>query len=210
MTTLVEESATFDESLGPRERILQASLKLFVEQGYFNTNVPDISKLSKCSVGSIYHHFLNKEEIASQLYLDGVKQFRQAMSNAAQEDVDLNSIIPDLVISLLEFAEDHQLLSKYLWLTRHEEFLNQTVLRPTTIGFDELGRKLSKILKNAIKNDEMPDLSAETIWAILFGIPLAFVRNWLGGYTRRSPRQAAPAIATACLSALKGTTPVKL
>ena len=46
----------------PRERILQASLELFVDQGYFNTNVPDISKKSKCSVGSIYHHFLNKEE----------------------------------------------------------------------------------------------------------------------------------------------------
>ena len=49
------------ESYSPRDRILAAALKLFVEQGYFNTNVPDLSRESKCSVGSIYHNFKNKE-----------------------------------------------------------------------------------------------------------------------------------------------------
>ena len=73
MSQETANAVSIDLDKGPRERVLQASLELFVAKGYFNTNVPDISKLSKCSVGSIYHHFLNKEEIAGMLYEDGIK-----------------------------------------------------------------------------------------------------------------------------------------
>ena len=45
-TTTSPSQDSAESKLGPRERILQAGLKLFVEQGYFNTNVPDISKES--------------------------------------------------------------------------------------------------------------------------------------------------------------------
>jgi len=86
-----------NEDLKPRERILNASLELFVKKGYFNTNVPDISKLSRCSVGSIYHHFLNKEEIASQLYQNGIEQFREALGTAIDPDRELEARISVLV-----------------------------------------------------------------------------------------------------------------
>ena len=66
----------------PRERILAAALKLFVEQGYFNTNVPDLSRESHCSVGSIYHTFKNKEQVATALYEEGISAFRNAPSYA--------------------------------------------------------------------------------------------------------------------------------
>src|SRR5262245_32326893 len=128
------------EGPGPRERILQAALELFVEQGYFNTNVPDISKRSRCSVGSIYHHFLNKEEIASQLYRDGIQQFRQALAAAIDTNATLDKTIRTLVVAFLGFAENHHLLSRYLWLARHTEFLSNKVAQPTVVGFDQLGR----------------------------------------------------------------------
>ncbi|MCB0360228.1 MAG: TetR/AcrR family transcriptional regulator, partial [Bdellovibrionales bacterium] len=193
--------------LGPRERILQASLKLFVEQGYFNTNVPDISKHSRCSVGSIYHHFLNKEEIASQLYQNGIDQFRSAITEAIKTDSDLESTIRDVVVSFLRFAEENRMLSQYIWLARHNEFLNHKVTRPTTVGFDSLGRKLTKIIKGGIRNGELSPLQAEVVWSILFGIPLSYVRDWLDGYTRSSPTEVAPVIASACYAALRGASP---
>jgi len=190
--------------VGPRDRILEASLKLFVEQGYFNTNVPDISKHTRCSVGSIYHHFLNKEEIASQLYLDGIEQFRRALTAALRPNDSLEQNIRSLVEAFLEFAEDHKLLSRYIWLARHHEFLSGSVSSPTTVGLDTLGRNLTKALKNGIRTKQIAPLEAEVIWSILFGIPLSFVRDWLDGYTRQTPKQVAPTIAKACWSALQG------
>jgi AcrR family transcriptional regulator len=194
---------------GPRERILEASLKLFVEQGYFNTNVPDISKHSRCSVGSIYHHFLNKEEIASHLYKDGIQLFRNALTTAVSDDSSLEETVQNLVVSFLKFSENHKLLAQYIWLARHDEFLNHQLTSPTRVGFDPLGRKLTKTIKSAIREGKMPPLAADVIWNIIFGIPLSFVRDWLEGFTKRTPTEAAPVIASACIAALKGATPQK-
>ncbi|MCB0324272.1 MAG: TetR/AcrR family transcriptional regulator [Bdellovibrionales bacterium] len=203
-----EATASADEGtateLGPRERILQAALELFVEQGYFNTNVPDISKRSRCSVGSIYHHFLNKEEIAAQLYRDGILRFREALSESIDPEEDPEKTIRSIVIAFMRFAEEHHLLSRYLWLARHNEFLSDRVRRPTTVGFDELGRRLTKVIKKAVRGGDIPPVKAEVFWSIVFGIPLSYVRDWLDGYTTGSPSGVSASIASACWAGLQG------
>ena len=193
------------EDVGPRERILQASLELFVEQGYFNTNVPDISRLSRCSVGSIYHHFLNKEEIAGQLFRSGIQKFREALSQVVDPDANLETNIRSIVIAFLDFAERNYLLSQYLWLARHNEFLSAKVRHPTVVGFDDLGRRLTKAIKKGIRSGEIPPLKAEVFWSIVFGIPLSYMRDWLDGYTTSTPTEVAPTLAHACWAALQGT-----
>lgn len=192
------------EDLSPRLRILRASLQLFVEQGYFNTNVPDISKASKCSVGSIYHHFLNKEEIAKCIRDEGVRQFRQVMVESLETDkIDLKETILAIVVSMLAFAEAHRLLAQYLWLTRHGEFLKENIRRPTVIGFDALGRLITKHVKTAIRKKEIPRVKAEIFWSIVFGIPLSYIRDWLEGYSKELPTAVAIQISNACWGALQ-------
>lgn len=44
-------------------QILSATLLLFTRQGYFNTSVHDIARESEVSIGSIYHHFKDKEGV---------------------------------------------------------------------------------------------------------------------------------------------------
>jgi AcrR family transcriptional regulator len=193
-----------EENLHPRERILNAALELFVDQGYFNTNVPKISTKSRCSVGSIYHHFINKEEIASSLYKDGIKKFRTALETqiSGHETEPLEKTIRSIVIAFLTFAEDHKTLSHYLWLARHNEFLEGEIAVPTRVGFDSLGRKLTKSIKDAIRSEEIPPVKADILWSIVFGIPLSYVRDWLEGYTSSSPKKVAETLANACWAAL--------
>ena len=191
------------ESYSPRERILAAALKLFVEQGYFNTNVPDLSKESKCSVGSIYHCFKNKEEVASCLYTEGILSFRKALENSIKDSDNIETIIKKLVKSLLSFAEINKQVSKYLWLCRHNEFLTGLVNNPTSVGYDALGRKLAKQIKTAIREDKIIDANATIIWTIIFGIPLSYIRDWLDGYNKETPNNVSEALAECAWQALK-------
>ena len=46
-----------------KNRIIKISRKLFLEQGYENTTVRQILKMSGLSTGRLYHFFKNKEEI---------------------------------------------------------------------------------------------------------------------------------------------------
>ncbi len=189
----------------PKERILAAALDLFVSRGYFNTNVPDISKKSKCSVGSIYHHFLNKEEIGASLYFDGIKQFREAIAADIGNETNLETIVRTVVTSFLNFAQDNETLSRYLWLCRHDEFLSGKVSHPTMVGFDSFGRKLTKSIKTAVRSGEVPSLKADIFWAIVFGMPVSYVRDWLDGFTSTSPKEAAEILSNSAWNALHGS-----
>ncbi|MCO6432465.1 MAG: TetR/AcrR family transcriptional regulator [Deltaproteobacteria bacterium] len=186
-----------------RERILAAALKLFVEQGYFNTNIPDLSRESKCSVGSIYHNFKNKEEVAVALYEEGIKSFRRALENALNGVSEVSQVVHVVVRSFLEFSEVNYQFSKYLWLSRHNEFMSGVIKSPTMVGFDKLGKSLTKSIKGGIREGKILPLNANIIWTILFGIPMAYVRDWLDGYNPEPPSKVADQLADACWRALK-------
>lgn len=190
------------ESFSTRERILAAALKLFVDQGYFNTNIPDLSRESKCSVGSIYHCFKNKEEVANALYAEGLKAIRQTIENSVKDQNDIEQIIKTIVKSFLAFSEMNTHLSKYIWLCRHNEFMTGIIKHPTRIGFDTFGRKISREIKKAIADGKIRDLKANIIWTVLFGIPLSYVRDWLDGYNSDPPKQVANELSDTCWRAL--------
>jgi len=187
----------------PKQRILAAALKLFVEQGYFRTNVPDLSRDSKCSVGSIYHNFKNKEEVARALYTEGITAFRAALYQALAQVDDVEEFTKKIIISFLHFSEANHQLSKYLWLCRHNEFMTGIIRHPTRVGFDPLGRKLTKTIRRGIQEGKIRPLKANIIWSILFGIPVGYVRDWLDGYNEESPKLVADIIADSCWRALK-------
>lgn len=54
-----------------QERIVEASVKLFIEKGYEQTTIQDILDALNLSKGGLYHHFKSKEAI-----LEAVKQKR--------------------------------------------------------------------------------------------------------------------------------------
>ena len=58
-----------------KQKIFNVALGLFFEQGYSQTTIEDIRKAAEVSVGSLYHHFSNKENFADQLYLEVVEDF---------------------------------------------------------------------------------------------------------------------------------------
>ncbi|MDD2942016.1 MAG: TetR/AcrR family transcriptional regulator [bacterium] len=208
MTEPIDQNIdTVEGDRPPRERILAAALDLFVEQGYFNTNVPDISKKSRCSVGSIYHHFLNKEEIAQNIHKMGLDKFREEVSSAVDSIPSDNTelFIKKLVIAFMSFPERDPIVSRYLWLSRHNEFLSAGTQRPTSVGFDKLGRKMTKVIKKAVRSGIIPELPAELIWSSIFGMPVSYIRDWLDGFSKSRPSEVAPAIADACWAALMST-----
>ncbi len=51
-----------------RESILDAALRLFSEQGYAATPVPDIAAGADVAAGTIYRYFASKEELVNALY----------------------------------------------------------------------------------------------------------------------------------------------
>lgn len=98
-----------------RDRILMSAIRLFVDQGYHVTTIPDIVADSKTSIGAVYHHFGSKEELARQLHQQVVAGFmRRAEATVltltgARERI---RAYVDLLFSLTE--EDHYFVAYLL------------------------------------------------------------------------------------------------
>lgn len=59
-----------------RHAILQAALGCFAQHGVEATTIEMIRAASGASTGSLYHHFGNKERIAAEVYVEGLRRFR--------------------------------------------------------------------------------------------------------------------------------------
>jgi len=95
-----------------QEIILNAAYELFLQKGYHGTSMRQIAAQSKLTVGSIYNHFENKE----QIFLAVLKRYHP-----------LFEILPRLMeIQALDIQEFLSLAAKQLTehLNTHKDFLN--------------------------------------------------------------------------------------
>lgn len=56
-----------EEPSSNQQRILDAAKRLFLSRGYNGSNLRDIAREAKVSMGGIYHHFASKQEIYQSL-----------------------------------------------------------------------------------------------------------------------------------------------
>ncbi|MDM4769802.1 TetR/AcrR family transcriptional regulator [Solimonas sp. SE-A11] len=71
-----------------RQRVVRTAQRLFLERGYMQTTLREISAAAGVSYGSLYHHFADKEGIFLELVLDGFEKNQQAADhqlNASQD-----------------------------------------------------------------------------------------------------------------------------
>lgn len=104
-----------------REKIMVTAQNLFVTKGYFNTSIPDIVKESGISIGSIYHHFQNKQDLAKALYQDTMQSFTKEISKRTQNIKELRLRLYILVHYLYELCDFDPIKMEYMLFIRHTE-----------------------------------------------------------------------------------------
>lgn len=106
-----------------RQVVLETALALFTRRGYFNTSVHDIQRAAGVSVGSIYHHFKNKEGIAKALYDDLVERLSQAMEGIMATHATAHDRCRAVIACLFELTEAAPETMQYILYAKHREFL---------------------------------------------------------------------------------------
>src|SRR3712207_6550319 len=71
-----------------RAAILSAALAVFLENGVFGATVEDICARSGASVGSLYHHYGDKQGLAGAVYVDALAGFQHRLVATLREHGD--------------------------------------------------------------------------------------------------------------------------
>lgn len=93
-----------------KDKIIETSVKLFNEKGCLNTSTRHISDELGISVGNLYYHFKNKEEILIEIFLRYVNAVFKEISflNHSQDEIFLlKNFLVDTLDSNIEYRFLH-------------------------------------------------------------------------------------------------------
>ena len=185
-----------------RDRILDAALQCFLESGIPSTTVEDIRARSGSSVGSIYHHFGSKEELAAALYLGLLRKYQQGSLSVLRGSRGAEETIKALVRYHLRWVEKHTDWSRYLFEMRTAE-----AVRSAEKEIGMLNRDFAVALKawaqQYIDDGKIRSAPVDVIVALVFGPAQSFARFWLAGATGTSIQRAAQMIGQSAWDGLR-------
>jgi AcrR family transcriptional regulator len=87
--------------VGARERVLDAAVELFAQQGYDGTSVTQVINRAGVAKGGFYHHFASKEALLYEVYGDLIGRQLEGMDEILARQLPpaetLRALIADLV-----------------------------------------------------------------------------------------------------------------
>jgi len=149
-----------------RQRIMDSAQRLFVERGYFNTVIPDIVRDSEISIGSIYHHFANKQDLAKALYQETLQTFLREMHSCIDHITGVKNKLNAMVQLIYTLCEDNPVQMEYMLFMRHNEIFPEHV----PICLSEPFQAVEEWIEDGIASGEITP-----------GLPLLMAGVFMGG-----------------------------
>lgn len=153
------------------------ALRLFTERGFFNTSIHDIQKEAGISIGSIYHYFKNKENIALELY----NGLLAAMDLGLKEIEESRSTSHDRCLAsigwLMELTETAPSVMQFIIYARHREFLPGEKPICSSLPF----QRMKDMVKQGIDSSEIRSMDLTVASAAVFGGAIRLIQLALDG-----------------------------
>src|SRR5262249_51656006 len=73
---------------GKRERILDAAVRVFAQEGFYNAKVSQIAHAAGVADGTIYLYFKSKDDLLISLFEDRMERVNSTLRAALAEGVD--------------------------------------------------------------------------------------------------------------------------
>jgi AcrR family transcriptional regulator len=80
-----------------QERILRAALECFAREGVSATTLTSLRNAAGVSVGTFYHHFENKEQVVSALFLAAFREYQAGFLAELRRHPDPRQALPGIV-----------------------------------------------------------------------------------------------------------------
>ncbi|TGB15600.1 TetR/AcrR family transcriptional regulator [Streptomyces palmae] len=97
-----------------RQRIVDAALACFLDQGVRHTTVEQVRRAARVSSGSFFHHFRTKEDVAEAVYLQGLEAHHAELLEELGPDRELRDGVEGVVHRDLAWSAAQPRLASFL------------------------------------------------------------------------------------------------
>lgn len=159
-----------------RQSILDAALKTFTQFGYAETTLALICKESGSSVGSVYHFFSSKAEIAYELICEATAGWSNESGSAAVTTTNPESAIKASVSGLLNWASKNEALFCFM-----EEMRGKAGTDPEYLPFNQLffegQSKASEIYQQWVSRGLVQNIPWSLAYSLIMGPSYLYLRT---------------------------------
>ncbi len=184
-----------------RKEIIQAALACFTELGFTQTSMADIRRKSNASTGSIYHHFRSKEQLAAEVYIEGIRDYQEGFVAALEEQEHARDGIFAVINYHLRWVERNPDWTVYLFQKCYAEFMGSTEEEVDCLNAEFLSR-CAKWFARHVKAGRLRRLPPDLYGAILIGPCMEYVRQYVSGQARTPIDRAIQELALAAWRSL--------
>ena len=168
-----------------KDEILQAALACFTDFGVDATTIEMIRDRSGASIGSLYHHFGNKERIIGALYLAGTAEYAALLAEGFAQADSAEACVKLLVTSYVD------------WVVANPDWARFILHSRGRVEASEVGAELREV--NRVNFRRILDVLAvyraqglfkampvDCFTSVVIGPTHDFARHWLAGRTQTS------------------------
>lgn len=166
-----------------KRRILETALQCFMEKGVEQSTIADIRKASGISVGSIYHHFGNKDGIVAALFATGMKDHAEKQQTSLTGCQSAEQGVKSIVLCYIDWILQHPDWARFIF--RYRGLVENG---PYAETHSHLNREHLHFLKAwfapHVQDGSIQALPIEVYHALIIGPAQDFALKWLAGKTR--------------------------
>lgn len=196
--------ARAEASANRRAAIMGAALDLFLTKGLTATTMDDLRRRSGASIGSIYHHFGSKAEVAAALYVEGLRDYQRGFLSELERDPDAEATIKAVVRHHLSWIAANDRLARFIFHHREPE-LRLAAQKPLRAANREFFKAATGWLASQAEREAIRSLPPDLYYGLWIAPAQEFGRLWLLGQTKTSIDQAAEVLGDAAWRSLQPT-----
>jgi len=184
-----------------KRHVMACALACFEAGGLDATTIEEIRASADSSIGSIYHHFGNKDGLVAALFFAGLDDQAARAEPALTAAADTRGVVQACVREYLHWVSEHPQFARFLYMAR------ATVARGPAA--DDLARRnrarlgsLQERLARGVEAGEVLELPRETYLPLLIGPSEIYCRAWLSERVKMPPVQHMDVFARAAWRAI--------
>ena len=194
-----------------KRQILLVALQCFTEHGIAGTTIDMIRQASDMSVGSLYHHFGNKDKIAAAVFIQGMREFGDLLRGylAAVEVSDVidprrkaEQGIKAIVYANVDCITDNPDWARFVF--HHRSIVSKADDGNKLAGDMQLFfQQLLTWFKPSVRQGVLRSTSIELLSSLISGPCHDYARHWLAGRYKTPLAEHREEFANAAWNAVK-------
>jgi TetR/AcrR family fatty acid metabolism transcriptional regulator len=180
------------------QQIIEAAIRVFARNGYYNSRVSDIAREAGIASGTIYLYFRTKEEILVTLFREQMASFVAYLRREIAGEPDAVAKLRRLVALHFSVLEQNPALAEVVQveLRQGHKFFRGASAHEVSAYFELIGSVLEE---GVAAGTFRPDLPVKVATKILFGAMDQMATSWVLGKRGYRLVDAADAVATIVL-----------